>query len=61
VQEHGSNSVAQDLAQGNVKLVQRHEVATDLALDGFGDVNGDGTALQSDTKTEDNTRSDDHA
>jgi hypothetical protein len=60
MQEHGGDGVTEDLAEGDVELVERNEVTTNSALDGLCDVDGDGTTLESDTHTENYTSSDDH-
>jgi hypothetical protein len=59
--EHGSNSVAKNFSESNVELVEGNEVTTESAFDSFGDVDGDGTTFETDTSTEDDTGSNDHA
>jgi len=61
LEEHRRDSIPEDLAEGNVELVQRDEVASDAALDCLGDVHGDGTALETDTEAEDDAGRDNHA
>lgn len=59
--EHGGDSVAKDFSEGNVELVQGHQVTTETAFDSLGDVDGNGSTLETDTGTEDDTGGDNHA
>jgi len=54
-------TVAKDFSEGNVELVQGHQVTTETAFDSLGDVDGNGSTLETDTGTEDDTGGDDHA
>jgi hypothetical protein len=58
--EHRGDGISKDLTKSNVELVQRHQVSTELTLDGLGDVDGDGTTLKTNTGSKDQTGNDDH-
>ncbi|WDK15315.1 hypothetical protein CGRA01v4_06595 [Colletotrichum graminicola] len=60
VNENGGDGVAKDLTKCNVELIERDDISTDSSLGCLGDVYRDGTALKTDTQTQDNSCSDNH-
>jgi len=59
--EDGRDGVAQHLAQRDVELVQRDQVAAQPAGDALGDVDGDGAALEADARAQDEAAGEHHA
>ena len=61
IHEDSSHDVAEHLSESDVELIQRDEIPTVFASDGFSDVDRDGTALETDAQAKDDTSRDDHA
>lgn len=59
--EHGGYSISENFTEGDVELVEGHQITTKPRLYTLGDVYWDCTAFETDTGTEDHAGCDDHA